>query len=179
MLYANTDDGSSALWVCDGNGVVVDNISFSIGERAPILEQINEHYGTSFAGWSDNEISLRLGDTLPNWDAYEKIEITIEKVIIEDGKYYLISLDFNNPQSNYMLGIAWSDGDYFALEPSQDGNELVLYNKEGERVETISPDWNALIDTIHNSIMEYNGQSVWIERDSTTPLTPATWERIP
>lgn len=75
MLYANTDDGSSALWVCDGSGVVVDNISYSIGERALILEQINEHYGTSFTGWSDNEISLVVGDTIPNWNAYEKIEM--------------------------------------------------------------------------------------------------------
>ena len=75
MLYANTDDGSSALWVCDGNGIVVDNISIHGAERAPILEQINEHYGTSFTGWSDNEIGLRIGDTLPDWNAYEKIEM--------------------------------------------------------------------------------------------------------
>lgn len=75
MLYANTDDGSSALWVCDEDGIVVDNISYSIGDRAPILEQINEHYGTSFTGWSDNEIGLRIGDTIPNWNAYEKIEL--------------------------------------------------------------------------------------------------------
>lgn len=74
MLYANTDDGSSALWVCDGSGVVVDNISIYGAERATILEQINEHYGTSFTGWSDNEMGLRFGDTVPNWNAYEKIE---------------------------------------------------------------------------------------------------------
>ena len=79
MLYANTDDGSSALWVLDDDGVVVDNISYSIAVRAPILAQINVHYGTSFTGWSDNEIGLRFGDTLPNWNAYEKILLT-EKV---------------------------------------------------------------------------------------------------
>lgn len=73
MLYANTDDGSSALWVLNGDGVVIDNISYAIGERAPILAQINEHFGTSFTGWSDNEIGMRYGDSLPDWDAYEKI----------------------------------------------------------------------------------------------------------
>lgn len=83
MLYANTDEGSSAIWVLDGNGVVVDNISYSIEDRAPILAQINEHYGTSFTRWSDNEIGLRIGDTLPNWSAYEKIEIPAQKIAVK------------------------------------------------------------------------------------------------
>lgn len=57
------------------NGVVIDDISIDGAERAQILERINEYYGTSFTGWSDNEISLRYGGTLPNWNAYEKIEL--------------------------------------------------------------------------------------------------------
>lgn len=85
MLYANTDDGSSALWVLDSDGVVVDNISYSIADRAPILAQINEHYGTSFTGWSDNEMGLRFGDTLPNWNAYEKIVLTSQKIAAKLG----------------------------------------------------------------------------------------------
>lgn len=79
MLYANSDDGSSALWVLNDDGVVIDNISYSIADRAPILAQINEHYGTSFTGWSDNEIGLHFGDTLPDWNAYEKIEMPVTK----------------------------------------------------------------------------------------------------
>lgn len=87
VLYANTDDWSSALWVLDGEGVVIDNISYSIADRAPILAQINEHYGTSFTGWSDNEIGLRIGDTIPNWNAYEKIEMP------ETKQYLAINYD--------------------------------------------------------------------------------------
>lgn len=97
MLYGNTDDGSSALWVCDGNGVVVDNISIYGAERAPILEQINEHYGTSFTGWSDNEMGLRFGDTVPNWNAYEKIEMpapnNLFKLKHANGQYFFMQLD--------------------------------------------------------------------------------------
>lgn len=101
MLYANTDDGSSAIWVLDDDGVVIDNISINGAERAPILEQINEHYGTSFTGWSDNEIGLRFGDPLPNWDAFEKIFVTIKYKVkppsspywaigeMKDNKFYL------------------------------------------------------------------------------------------
>lgn len=85
MLYANTDDGSSALWVLDDDGVVIDNISIYGAERAPILAQINEHYGTSFTGWSDNEIGLRFGDPLPNWNAYEKILLDILNVKFNSG----------------------------------------------------------------------------------------------
>lgn len=69
----------------DTNGVVVDNVSYAINDRARILEKINEHYGTSFTGWSDNEIGLRVGDTLPDWDAYEKIEMQIPYYAVSTG----------------------------------------------------------------------------------------------
>lgn len=168
------------MWVVNAEGVYIENRPYHSYLENDILTAINEKYGTNFSRLTYlREPSIAIGDDCPNWDAYEKIELPDEKVIISDGKYYLISLEFNNPQSNYMLGLAYEDGDNFALEPSEDGNDLVLYNKEGVRVGTETPDWNILIETIHNSIMEYNGQSVWIERNSSTPLNPNTWERIP
>ena len=102
-LYGNTDDGSSALWVLDGSGVVVGNISYPITERTPILAQINEHYGTSFTGWSDNEIGLSIGDSLPNWNAYEKIYLTETKV------------KFNMPGSTTLFAMGKIVGSNFSL----------------------------------------------------------------
>ena len=154
MLYANTDDGSSALWVCDGNGVVVDNISYSIGERAPILEQINEHYGTSFTGWSDNEISLRVGDTVPNWNAYEKILLPVNNNFrfkpsgnsafiagfVENDNAYIYT-----DSSNYLWNISpegqiW--GSFGAISDISTQAKQLLLNEYGKEFDVI----NALVE---------------------------------
>lgn len=119
MLYANTDDGSSALWVCDGNGIVVDNISIYGAERAPILEQINEHYGTSFTGWSDNEIGLRFGDPLPDWNAYEKIEMPSQKIAAKVGA----------AEQGYSFIVGTLNGENFELITN--GNQSCVVNSNG------------------------------------------------
>lgn len=81
----------------DANGVVVDNVSYALNDRAQILAQINVHYGTSFSGWSDNEIGLRIGDTLPNWNAYEKI-------LLPNKIYVAASLGNNGYSVGYIQG---------------------------------------------------------------------------
>ena len=81
----------------DANGVVVDNVSYALNVRAQILAQINVHYGTSFSGWSDNEIGLRIGDTLPNWNAYEKI-------LLPNKIYVAASLGNNGYSVGYIQG---------------------------------------------------------------------------
>lgn len=40
-----------------------------------ILQAVNEKYGTSFEGWSQLPTVYEVGDTVPNWNAYEKIEM--------------------------------------------------------------------------------------------------------
>lgn len=119
MLYANTDDGSSALWVLDDDGVVVDNISYSIADRAPILAQINEHYGTSFTGWSDNEIGLRIGDTIPDWNAYEKIGMPSQKIAAKIGEHE------GNP--NFIVGTLSAEN----FEIITNGNQSCVVESDG------------------------------------------------
>lgn len=40
-----------------------------------ILQAVNEKYGTSFEGWSQFPTVYEVGDTVPDWNAYEKIEM--------------------------------------------------------------------------------------------------------
>lgn len=45
-----------------------------------ILQALNEKYGTSFEGWSQLPAAYEVGDTVPNWNAYEKIGLPIRKI---------------------------------------------------------------------------------------------------
>lgn len=38
-----------------------------------ILQAVNEKYGTSFEGWSQLPTVYEVGDTVPSWNAYEKM----------------------------------------------------------------------------------------------------------
>jgi hypothetical protein len=134
VLYANTDDGSSALWVLDGNGVVVDNISYSIADRAPILAQINEHYGTSFTGWADNEIGLRVGDSLPDWNAYEKIE--------NHGPY-----DFKIQYNGYYIVGNGIKDDYAEIW-GKDMENAWLVNSNGQIIGSVN------VDDIYSNLLD-------------------------
>ena len=110
----------------DGNGVVVDNISYSIADRAPILAQINEHYGTSFTGWSDNEIALSYGSTLPNWNAYEKIEMPEpqgQKIAVKMDIMYIAGTLLDG----VFLGLATSSNSWAGI--SNDGVVAGTYPK--------------------------------------------------
>ena len=166
MLYANTDDGSSALWVCDGNGIVVDNISYSIADRATILEQINEHYGTSFTGWSDNEIGLRVGDTVPNWNAYEKIEMP-------ETKQYL-AIDFSPWTAGY------KENENVYLYGFESTGNIIVCNQNGEVYSGTGAILNDELKTylrgkIENAGIQFN-EFVVIETPYSSGQTIENWE---
>lgn len=50
-------------------------MSLSAPTLEKILQAVNEKYGTSLEGWTQIPTSYEVGDTVPNWTAYEKIEM--------------------------------------------------------------------------------------------------------
>lgn len=48
-----------------------------------ILQAVNEKYGTSLEGWSQIPTAYEVGDTVPNWNAYEKIGMTSRKIALD------------------------------------------------------------------------------------------------
>ena len=42
-----------------------------------ILQAVNEKYGTSSEGWSQLPTAYEVGDTVPNWNAYEKMYLLV------------------------------------------------------------------------------------------------------
>lgn len=98
-----------------------------------ILQAVNEKYGTSFEGWSQLPTAYEVGGTVPNWDAYEKIE----KEQIEFVKY-LISVS-----SHYMAG--YIDYDTMILKIWSQSNQqaLVQFDEAGKWVAGGgNPQWN-------------------------------------
>ena len=54
-------------------GVIDGTMTMSAPTLEKILQAVNEKYGTSFEGWSQLPTAYEVGDTVPNWNAYEKI----------------------------------------------------------------------------------------------------------
>ena len=73
-----------------------------------ILQAVNEKYGTSFESWSQLPTAYEVGDTVPNWDAYEKIEMPP----MVNFKYYL-------PSGAYCAGYTQGEKAYVNVNAEQ------------------------------------------------------------
>lgn len=84
-----------------------------------ILQAVNEKYGTSFEGWSQLPTAYEVGDTVPDWNTYEKIEIpqTIKlKINVRNTPVY----SFGNLNGNIFTMICQSSNEVeYALENGQ------------------------------------------------------------
>lgn len=77
-LRIQTSSNSNVIWLSSETGVIDGTMSMSAPTLEKILQAVNEKYGTSFEGWSQLPTVYEVSDTVPNWDAYEKIEYVEE-----------------------------------------------------------------------------------------------------
>jgi hypothetical protein len=87
-LYMYAPTGRGEKWVMNSEGVVLEYSSEPFHKRDEIIAGINAHYGTSFYQEDDIDKDFTIGETMPNWNAYEKIELPIrdkDYIKIMDG----------------------------------------------------------------------------------------------
>jgi len=72
-LFVATKDGLAQIWYADANGVITGNTPNADNVASAIIDGYNEHFGTDIKIWTPETITLQVGDTVPNWNAYEKI----------------------------------------------------------------------------------------------------------
>lgn len=111
-MYAPTGRGEK--WVMNSEGIVLEYSSEPFHKSDEIIAGINAHYGTSFYQEDDIDKDFTIGEAMPNWDAYEKIEMPAEK--LADG-YYKIPIE-----------IVWGTQSYAAILKE---NDIVLLNAKG------------------------------------------------
>lgn len=82
-MYAPTGRGEK--WVMNSEGVVLEYSSEPFHKSDEIIAGINAHFGTSFYQEDDIDKDFTIGETMPNWNAYEKIFITIKYKVQPQG----------------------------------------------------------------------------------------------
>ena len=112
-LRIQMSGNSNNVWLSSEIGVIKGTIQLSATDLEILLQAVNEKYGTSFEGWSQLPTAYEVGDTVPNWNAYEKIEMLSTKVAVE----------FEN--NNYFYG--YIKGDTFFVS-SMDSYAVSLNN---------------------------------------------------
>lgn len=74
-----TEDDFAHIWYADVNGNVTGYVINGGDIASTIIDAYNEHFGTDISIWTPEKNTLQVGGTVPNWNAYEKIELPIDQ----------------------------------------------------------------------------------------------------
>lgn len=131
-----------------------------------ILQAVNEKYGTSFEGWSQLPTAYEVGDTVPNWNAYEKIEMP-------ETKEYL-ALDYGTWSAGYL-----ENENVYLYGFTSSGNIMVC-NADGLVFEGPGANFTNELKTLLTGKLENAGiqfnEFVVIETPYTSGETVENWE---
>ena len=91
---------------------------------------VNEHFGTTFMQEDDKDTALTVGQTLPSWNAYEKIELPINRVAVR----------VNNDNLYYIFGVL--DNGVFTMNVVAGGNSWIC-DENGKILNSSGPPQSA------------------------------------
>ena len=89
-----TRDGLAQIWYADTNGVITGNTPNADNVASAIIDGYNEHFGTDIQIWTPETETLQVGDTVPTWNAYEKIMLPKTLFAFETNPNNLIVGEF-------------------------------------------------------------------------------------
>lgn len=147
-----TEDGRAHIWYADVNGNVtgytetVDNIA------GTIIEAYNEHFSTDIQLWTPETKTLQVGDTVPDWNAYEKIEMSHYDIAVAFATVYL----FGHVDGHIYTYSAKENGGGF---PANENGII----QEGELINPQSELYEGFIQKVKTKLSDYN-------------VTTVTWE---
>ena len=110
-----TKDGLAQIWYADANGVITGNTPTADNVASAIIDGYNEHFGTDIQIWTPEKKTLQVGDTVPNWNAYEKIELPEpqgQKIAVKMDTRYIAGTLLNG----VFLGLATSSDSWAAID---------------------------------------------------------------
>lgn len=122
-----TKDGLAQIWYADANGVVTGYTPTADNVASAIIDTYNEHFGTDINIWTPETKTLQVGGTVPNWNAYEKIEIQLQKLAVHTTNLSKYVIGNINESNEYVMSVF--DSDTFPIiaqngEMSEVGNGL-------------------------------------------------------
>lgn len=68
----------------NSEGIVLEYSSEPFHKADEIIAGINAHYGTSFYQEDDIDKDFTIGETMPGWNSYEKIELPSNKIAVKE-----------------------------------------------------------------------------------------------
>ena len=161
-----TKNGRSQIWYADGNGNVAGYTESVDDIAGTIIDAYNEHFGTDIQIWTPETKTLQVGGTVPNWNAYEKIEMpeTKEYLGINYGAYAAGYLENENV---YLYGYT-STGNIIVCSP-----EGLVYQGQGANLNEELRE--ILTGKLNNAGIKFN-EFIVIETPYANGETIENWE---
>lgn len=76
-IFVATSGIGRQIWYADGDGVIAGSTESVDEVTDTIISIYNENFGTNISHLTPDTKLFEVGDTVPNWDAYEKISTLV------------------------------------------------------------------------------------------------------